>query len=134
MADKALIKVLPEYLDYINIFIFDCVIELPENTGINKHIIELVEGKQLPYGPIYSLGLMELEILKTNIETHLKSGFIWPFKSLVDTPIFSNQKLDGSFRLCIDYRGLNNLTIKNQYLLPLIDKALDRLGQAKYFT
>ena len=50
--------------------------ELPENTGINKHAIKLQDGKQPPYGPIYSLGPMELETLKTYIETHLKTGFI----------------------------------------------------------
>ena len=50
--------------------------ELPENTGINEHAIELIEGKQPPYALMYSLGLVELETLKAYIETHLKTGFI----------------------------------------------------------
>ena len=50
--------------------------ELPENTSINKHAIKLVKGKELPYGPIYKLGLVELEILKAYLETHLKTAFI----------------------------------------------------------
>ncbi len=50
--------------------------ELPENTGLNKLAIELVEGKQLLYGPIYALSPVELETLKSYIETHLKTGFI----------------------------------------------------------
>ena len=49
--------------------------ELPENTGRNEYAIEPVDGKQSPYGPIYVLSLLELETLKTYIETHLKTGF-----------------------------------------------------------
>ena len=77
---------------------------------------------------------MELEILKTYIETHLKTGLIQPSKSLVDVSILFDKKPDGSFPLCIDYRGLNNLTIKNRYPLPLIGESLNRLSRAKKFT
>ena len=108
--------------------------ELPEITGINKNPIELVGGKQPSYGPIYSLSLVELETLKTYIETYLKTGFIRPSKSLASAPILFNKKPEGSLRLCVDYRGLNNLTIKNRYPMPLIGESLDRLGRAKQFT
>ena len=47
-----------------------------ENTGTNEYVIKLVEGKQPSYGPIYSLELVELETLKTDIETYLKTRFI----------------------------------------------------------
>ncbi len=107
--------------------------ELPENTNMNKHIIELIEGKQPPYGPIYALNPIELETLKTYIKTHLKTRFIWPSKSLARALIFFDKKLDGSLCLCINYQGLNNLIIKDRYLLPLIDKFLDQLGRAKRF-
>ncbi len=108
--------------------------ELPENTGINEHAIELVRDKQPPYRPIYSLSPVELETLKTYIKTHLKTRFISPYKSPTGAPIFFDKKPDGSFCLCVDYRDLNNLTIKNQYPLPLIDKFFDRLSCAKQFT
>ncbi len=107
--------------------------ELPENTDINKYAIELIEGKQPPYGPIYALSPVELETLKAYIKTHLKTGFIRPFKSPADAPILFDEKPDNSLHLCMDYRGLNNLTIKNRYLLLLIGKALDCLGRAKRF-
>ena len=107
---------------------------LPERTELNEHAINLEDGKQPPYGPIYSLGPVELETLKTYIETHLKTGFIRPSKSPAGAPILFDKKPDGSLRLCVDYRGLNNLTIKNRYLLPLIGESLNRLGQAKRFT
>ena len=72
--------------------------------------------------------------MKTYIETHLKTGFIRPSKSPAGAPILFDKKPNGSLRLCVDYRGLNNLTIKNRYPLPLIGESLDRLGRAKRFT
>ncbi len=56
--------------------------------GMNEHTIKLIDGKQPPYKPIYTFNLVKLETLKAYIETHLKIGFIQPFKSLVDAPIF----------------------------------------------
>ena len=108
--------------------------ELPENTGINKHAIKLQDNKQPLYGTIYSLRPVELETLKIYIKTHLKTGFIWPFKFPVGTPILFNKKPNGSFLLCVNYPSLNNFTIKNQYLLPSIEEALNRLRRAKQFT
>ena len=59
--DEAPTKVPLKYADYSDIFLFDMAMELPEHTSINKHAIELQDGKQPPYGPIYSLGPVELE-------------------------------------------------------------------------
>ncbi len=87
--------------------------ELLENTSMNEHAIELIEGKQPPYGPIYALSPVEVETLKTYIKTHLKTGFIRPSKSPAGASILFDKKPDGSLHLCVDYRGLNNLTIKN---------------------
>lgn len=101
---------------------------------MNEHAIELIEGKQPPYGPIYALSPVELKTLKTCIKTHLKTGFIRPFKSLAGALIPFNKKPDGSLRLCVDYQGLNNLTIKNRYSLLLIGESLDCLGSVKRFT
>lgn len=94
--------------------------KLSKNIGINDHFIHLIDNKRPPYGLIYSPGLVELETLKTYIEINLANGFIKPFKSSADTPIQFIRKKDSSFWMCIDYWGFNNLTIHNQYLLPLI--------------
>ena len=72
--------------------------------------------------------------MKTYIEANLASGFIRPSKSPAAAPILFVRKKDGSLHLCVDYRGLNNLTIKNCYLLPLIGESLNCLGRAKRFT
>ena len=113
IQDKASTKVLFKYADYADVFSFTLAMELPENTGINEHAIKLQDVKQPSYKLIYSLGPVELETLKTYIETHLKTGFIWPSESPAGAPILFDKKPDGSFWLCVDYRGLYNLTIKN---------------------
>ncbi len=108
--------------------------ELSENKGMNEHAIKLINGKQPLYGPIYAFSSVELKTLKVYIKTYLKTGFIWPFNSSVSAPIFFDKKPNKSFCICVDYRGLNNLTIKNRYLFPLIGEVLDHLGRAKQFT
>ena len=93
-----------------------------------------MNDRQPPYGPIYSLGPVELETLKTYIETNLKNSFIRPSKSPAGASIFFDKKSNVSLRLCVDYWGLNNFTIKNQSPLPLVGESLDRLRQARRFT
>ena len=88
----------------------DSVVELPEHGGIKNHLINLLNDKQPPYGPIYSLEPAELETLKTYIKANLASGFIRLSKSLAAAPILFVRKKYGSLRLCVDYRGFNNLT------------------------
>lgn len=107
--------------------------ELPENTVFNEYGIKLKNSQQLPYKPIYSLGPAELEILNIYIKTHLKTEFIILFKSSVGAFILFDKKFDSSFYIHVDYQGLNNLIIKNQYSIHLINKSLDQLGQAKRF-
>ena len=133
-ADETFIFVSSKYADFANVFSKNLATKLPEHTEITDYIIDLIESHQSPYGPIYSLRQVELETLITYIKIYLVIGFIRPSKSLVGTPIFFVKKLDRSFWLCVDYKDLNNLTIKNEYLLPLIDEFLNQLGCAKCFT
>ena len=95
---------------------------------MNEHAIKLEEGKQPPFGPIYSLGPVELETLKTYIKTNLANVFIRLSKSLAGAPIFFDWKPSGSLCFCVDYWGLNNITLKNRYPLPLIEESLDWFG------
>ncbi len=133
-ADEAPTEVPSKYADFVDVFLPKLAVELPEHTGNNDHAIELVDDRQPPYGPIYSLTPMELETLKAYIENNLVSGFIRPFKSPAGASILFDKKPDGSLRLCVDYRGLNNLTIKNRYPLPLVGESLDRLSRDRRFT
>ena len=128
------IGILAEYSDFSNVFSSNSAAELPEYTRINDHPINLLDDKQPPYGLIYSLGLVELETLKTYIKANLASGFIRTSKSLANTLLLFVQKKNGSLRLYVDYQRFNKLTIKNCYLLLLISELLNYLGCAKYFT
>ena len=123
-----------KYSDFANVFSKESEEVWPKRTEINKHAIKLEDGKQPLYEPIYSLCPVELETLKTYIKTNLANDFIWPLNSPIGTPILFVPKPNGSLRLCVNYQGLNNLTITNRYPLLLIRKSLDRLTQAKRFT
>ena len=119
--------VLTKYSDFADVFSEELAEVLPKYTRINKHAIELEEGKQPPYGPSYSLETIELKTLKTYIKTSLANSFNRPLKSSVDALILFVCKPNSSLCLCVNYQGFNNLTIKNQYPLLLIDKSLDQL-------
>ena len=128
------VKIPIDYSDFSNVFLEEKALVLLEITYINQHAIKLQKDQQLSYRPIYSLGLVKFKTLKTYIKTNLVNGFIQPSKSPAGTPILFVRKPNGSLYLYVDYQGLNNLTIKNQYPLPLIGESLDQLGQAKRFT
>lgn len=68
--DKAFFNIPIGFSDNTDVFSLDLAIELPEKTGINEHILDLIEEKQTPYGPIYVLSLVEMETLKTYIKTY----------------------------------------------------------------
>ncbi len=100
-------------------------VEFPKYTNINDHIIKLVNTWQSLYRPIYGLGLEELEVLKVYIKNNLVDNFIKFSKSSTEASIIFNWKLDVSLRLYVDYQSFNKLTIKNRYLLPLVEGLLD---------
>ena len=133
-VDEAPSEISSKYADFADVFSPKLAAELPKYIKINDYAIELIDDQQLPYGPIYSLGPVKLEILKAYIENNLVSGFIRPSKSLVGVPILFDKKPNGSLKLYVNYQGLNNLIIKNQYHLPLIGELLDQLGRAQWFT
>ncbi len=76
----------------------------------------------------------ELDELKKQLAELSASGFIQPSKSPYGAPVLFVKKKDGTSRMCIDYRALNAVTIKNKYPLPRIEELFDRLQGAKYFS
>ena len=76
----------------------------------------------------------ELKELKAQLQDLLDKGFIRPSISPLGAPILFVKKKDGTLRLCIDYRQLNKVTIKNKYPLPRIDDLFDQLQGAEYFS
>jgi len=83
---------------------------------------------------LYNLSETELGVLKEYIDKNLQSGFIRRSKSPAGSPILFVKKKDGGLRLCVDYRALNAITVRDRYPIPLISEILDRLRRAKTFT
>ena len=76
----------------------------------------------------------ELEVLKKYLEDNLSKGYIRASFFPAAAPVLFVKKPGGGLRFCVDYCGLNDLTIKNKYPLPLIRETLGRLCKAVYFT
>ena len=76
----------------------------------------------------------ELNELKTQLQELLDKGFIRPSNSPWGAPVLFVRKKDGTHRLCIDYRQLNKITMKNKYPLPRIDDLFDQLKGARAFS
>jgi hypothetical protein len=96
--------------------------------------IELLNGKQPPWGQIYNLSEKEFDTLRCYLKSQLERGCIRPSKSPAGAPVFFVPKKDGTLRLCMNICGLNQITKKNRYPLPLISEAIDCLSGARYFT
>ena len=77
---------------------------------------------------------MENAEIKRQIKDLLEKGFIIPSTSPCGSPIVLIPKKDGTWRMCVDFRALKKITVKNRYPLPRIDDLLDQLQQEKYFT
>ncbi|KAF5798896.1 putative nucleotidyltransferase, Ribonuclease H [Helianthus annuus] len=96
--------------------------------------IELAPGAVPIARAPYRLAPSELEELSTQIEELLEKGFIRPSYSPWGAPVLFVKKKDGTFRMCIDYRELNKVTVKNRYPLPRIDDLFDQLQGSSYYS
>ncbi|KAJ0724807.1 putative nucleotidyltransferase, Ribonuclease H [Helianthus annuus] len=96
--------------------------------------IDLVPGATPVAKSPYRLAPSEMQELSSQLQELLNKGFIRPSTSPWGAPVLFVKKKDGSFRMCIDYRELNKLTIKNRYPLPRIDDLFDQLQGATCFS
>ena len=121
------------YHDFLDVFSEAQANTLPPHRKYDLDI-PLQPGTSPPWGPIYSMSAPELTAMKTYVKEYLANGFIRPSKSPAAAPVMFVKRPDGKLRLVVDYRGLNKVTVKNRYPLPLIPEMLDRLHRAKVFT
>ncbi|GKC63546.1 putative reverse transcriptase domain-containing protein [Tanacetum coccineum] len=135
MSAKAKEKELEEIVvvrDFLEVF--------PDNlSGLSpireiKFRIELIPGATPVAKSPYRLAPSELEELSGQLKELQDKGFIRPSSSPWGAPVLFVKKNDGSFRMCIDYKELNKLTIKNRYPLPRIDDLFDQLQGSQYFS
>ena len=118
--------------NYKDVFL-DNLPGLPTRRPVD-HTIELEPGKTPPFGPLYKMSYPKLDELKKQIQEFLDQGIIRPSHSPYGAPILFVKKKEGTLRMCVDYKALNKITIKNRYPLPRIEELLDRLQGAKYFS
>jgi hypothetical protein len=123
-----------EYAEFADVFEPKNAQKLPPHRPGVDHEIPLVADAKPVFGSIYNMSETELQFLKDYIDDMVAKGFIRPSKSPFGSPVLFVQKPDGSLRLCVDYRKLNEVTIKNRYALPLMSELFDRLKNAKYYT
>ncbi|KAK2443611.1 hypothetical protein QL285_014700 [Trifolium repens] len=123
------IPVVSEFLDVFP----DDIMNLPPEREV-EFSIDLVPGSQPISVAPYRMSPLELRELKSQLEELLQKHFIRPSVSPWGAPVLLVKKKDGTMRLCIDYRQLNKVTIKNKYPLPRIDDLLDQLRGATIFS
>ncbi|KAJ9527669.1 hypothetical protein QJQ45_025946 [Haematococcus lacustris] len=119
---------LDEYSD-----VFKPLTDTPPERPVG-HTIPLVPDARPPVTPMYRLSKPEQEELKRQIQDYLSKGMIEPSSSPYAAPILFVQKKSGELRMCIDYRQLNKLTLRDQYPLPRIDDLFDRLSGCSVFS
>jgi hypothetical protein len=106
---------------------------LPPDRGVG-HVIPLVGDGQPPRKRPFRLSPREKEEAERQVAWLLEQGWVEPSTSPYGSTILFKEKKDGDLRMCIDYRALNQLTVKNRYPLPRIDDLLDSLHGAKVFS
>jgi hypothetical protein len=102
-------------------------------TSLTEHTIDVGDNRAVRQ-PVRRLGLKERDFEQTEITKLLEEGKIVPSHSPWSSPLVIAKKKDGSLRLCVDYRRLNEVTIKDSYPLPRIDDSLDSLGGSRWFS
>eukprot|EP00253_Pinus_taeda_P025542 PITA_25542 len=106
---------------------------LPRKREI-QHEIHLQHDAPLPNIGMYRMSAIKMEEIKRQVQELLDQGVIRPSTSLCGSPIVLVPKKDDTWRICVDYRVLNKITVKNHYPLPCIDDLLDQLKSVVYFT
>jgi hypothetical protein len=123
---------LSKYREYEDIFSKERCKTVQDIAGVT-HAIDLKERARPSYRPIYALSERELRILRDYLAEKETIDWIRHSKLPAGAPILFVPKPNGSLRLCVDYRALNKVTIKNRYPLPLISETIDRMQRAKIY-
>ncbi|XP_052299719.1 uncharacterized protein LOC127903097 [Citrus sinensis] len=130
--DGVCLEDIPIVREFIDVFPGDLP-RLPPDREV-EFTIELVPGTTPTSRAPYRMAPIELKELNVQLQELLDKGFICPSVSPWGAPVLFVKKKDGSMRLCIDYRQLNMVTVKNKYPLPRIDDLFDQLRGAAVFS
>ena len=123
---------IPTICDYPEVFPEE-LLGLPPQREI-EFPIDVVQGATPASITPYRMAPMELKELKLQLQELLEKEFIRPSVSPWGAPVLFVKKKDGTLQLCVDYRQLNKMTVKNKYLLPRIDDLFDQLKGTSVFS
>nr|GEV10036.1 hypothetical protein [Tanacetum cinerariifolium] len=130
-SEKKRIEDVPTVQDFLEVFLEDLP-GLPPTRQVEFQI-DLVPGAAPVVCAPYRIALSELQELSTQLQELSDKGFIRPSYSPWVAPVLFVKKKYGSFRMCIDYRELNKLTMKNRYPLPRINELFDQLQGSRVY-
>ncbi|CAM8895837.1 unnamed protein product [Rhodiola kirilowii] len=129
LSNVRLLRVVCKFLDVFP----EELTSLPQKREVDFSINVYPGTTPVSISP-YRMAPAKLKELKVQDEKLLEQGFIRPSTSPWGAPVLFVKKKDGSLRLCVDYRKLNQVTIKNKYPLPRIDDLFDQLRGSSYFS
>jgi hypothetical protein len=125
-------EILEKYKDFADVFDKVNADKLLEHDS-QDHAIN-TKNKMSSFESMYNLSMIELELFKEYLDEFLTKEFIVLSSSLVDASILFVKKSKNDLKLCVNYRELNVITIKNRYSISLINQLLNRLNDVKKFT
>jgi hypothetical protein len=128
--ERIINEISSQYAEFHDIFSKIDAHKLSKHDSQN-HIIKILSSREFFFDSIYNLFAAELKILKTYIDKYMKKKFIRKSMSFANILIFFVKKFDDKLHLCVNYRELNEIIIKNRYLLFLINKILNELFEIK---
>ncbi|GJR85348.1 putative reverse transcriptase domain-containing protein [Tanacetum coccineum] len=131
-VNESKLEDIPVVLEFPGVFPKD-LLGLPPSREV-EFCIDLIPGAVPVAKSPYRLAPTEMQELSNQLKELQEKGFIRPSSSPWGAPVLFVKKKDGSFRMCIDDRELNKLTIKNRYPLPRIDDLFDQLQGSWYFS
>ncbi|MCO5552858.1 hypothetical protein L7F22_006376 [Adiantum nelumboides] len=129
--DLELSKFLNQFQD---VFIDDIPGELPPKRGDDDLAIELILSSSLPNKPPYRVSQAQQEEIMRQVNKLVEKGMLRPSSSPLCSPVLIVHRKDGTYRMCVDYRALNKITIKNRFPVPRIEDLFDELQGSTYFS
>ena len=129
-----ILDVRERYNHYAQVFSVEQAARLPEHKPWDHQIPLIDPHVKIPTGAIYKTTWEEDEALQKYLKSEVPTGKVRRSRSSTGAPILFVRKKDGTLRICVEYRALNQLTIPNKYPLPLISELLDKTKGGKLFT
>ncbi|MCO5577798.1 hypothetical protein L7F22_031631 [Adiantum nelumboides] len=117
-----------------DVFIDDIPGELPPNRGDDDHAIELIPGSSPPNKSPYRVSQAQQEEIMRQVNKLVEKGMVRPSSSPFCSPVLLVHKKDGTYCMCVNYRALNKITIKNRFPVPRIEDLFDKLQGSTYFS